>query len=93
MDHFGIDFETGALTVAADFDLPLRSGDVALFLGESGSGKSSLLRACAARLSEAAPVEAVDGERIEAALGSDQTLIDLFPGAVEDAMAAAEAGT
>jgi ABC-type ATPase with predicted acetyltransferase domain len=47
MDHFGIDFEQGRHVIAKDLELPLRSGDVVLFNGPSGSGKSSLLRAAA----------------------------------------------
>ncbi len=45
MDHFGIDFEQGAHVIAEDLDLPIEPGQIVLFTGSSGSGKSSLLRA------------------------------------------------
>lgn len=50
MDHFGIDFEQGRHVIAEDLELPLRGGEVVLFNGPSGSGKSSLLRAAADQL-------------------------------------------
>ncbi len=50
MDHFGIAFEKGRHVVAEDFDLPINPGDIVLFTGASGSGKSSLMRAASARL-------------------------------------------
>ncbi len=50
MDHFGIDFEQGRHVIASDLELPIRAGDVVLFTGASGSGKSSLMRAAADEL-------------------------------------------
>ncbi len=50
MDHFGIGFEKGRHVIAEDFDLPIKPGDVVLFTGASGSGKSSLMRAATAQL-------------------------------------------
>ncbi|MBX3439645.1 MAG: ATP-binding cassette domain-containing protein [Planctomycetaceae bacterium] len=50
MDHFGIGFEQGRHVIAENLDLPIRPGDVVLFTGASGSGKSSLMRAAAAQL-------------------------------------------
>ena len=50
MDHFGIDFEQGRHVIAEGLDLPLQDGDVVLFTGPSGSGKSSLMRATAEQL-------------------------------------------
>lgn len=44
MDHFGIDFEQGEYLIAENLELPLEKGQVVLFTGESGSGKSSLMR-------------------------------------------------
>ncbi|MEZ6056618.1 MAG: ATP-binding cassette domain-containing protein [Planctomycetaceae bacterium] len=52
MDHFGIDFEQGRHVIAEQLELPVRGGDVVLFTGASGSGKSSLMRALAAKLAE-----------------------------------------
>lgn len=44
MDHFGIDYEVGENVIAEGVELPLERGDVVCFVGDSGSGKSSLLR-------------------------------------------------
>jgi ABC-type ATPase with predicted acetyltransferase domain len=46
MNHFGVDAAHGQHVIAEAVELDLRPGDVALFTGPSGSGKSSLLRAC-----------------------------------------------
>ncbi|MEX0716510.1 MAG: ATP-binding cassette domain-containing protein [Planctomycetaceae bacterium] len=54
MDHFGIGFETGRHVIAEDLELPIQPGDVVLFTGESGSGKTSLMRAAAAELERTA---------------------------------------
>ncbi len=50
MDHFGIGFEKGQHVIAEDFELPIEPGDVVLFTGVSGSGKSSLMRAASESL-------------------------------------------
>jgi ABC-type ATPase with predicted acetyltransferase domain len=50
MDHFGIDFDQGRHVVADQVDLPIAPGQIVLFVGPSGSGKSSLLRAAARQL-------------------------------------------
>lgn len=44
MDHFGISQDTSEYVLARDLEVPLQPGDVVLFTGASGSGKSSLLR-------------------------------------------------
>ncbi len=44
MDHFGISHDTSEHVLARDLEVPLQPGDVILFTGASGSGKSSLLR-------------------------------------------------
>ncbi len=50
MDHFGIDFEQGRHVIADGLELPIQPGQVVLFTGPSGSGKSSLMRAAAQQL-------------------------------------------
>lgn len=56
MDHFGIGFEHGQHVIAHELELPIQPGQVVLFTGPSGSGKSSLMRAAAAHLSGVAGV-------------------------------------
>jgi ABC-type ATPase with predicted acetyltransferase domain len=50
MDHFGISVDIAERILARDLEIPLEAGDVVLFTGGSGSGKSSLLRALVAQL-------------------------------------------
>jgi hypothetical protein len=50
MDHFGITFEQGRHIIAEGLQLPIEPGQVVLFTGASGSGKSSLMRAAAGEL-------------------------------------------
>ncbi len=45
MDHFGISPDSTEHVLARDLEVPLQPGDVVLFTGASGSGKSSLLKA------------------------------------------------
>jgi uncharacterized protein len=71
MDHFGIGFETGRRTIAENLELELQPGELVCFTGESGSGKSSLLRETARQLEHVVdlnqlplePVSLVDGLR------------------------------
>jgi ABC-type lipoprotein export system ATPase subunit len=55
MDYFGISQEAQERVLAKDLKIPLRSGDVVLFTGASGSGKSSLLNALVRQLEEGSP--------------------------------------
>jgi len=60
---------------AEDVQLDVRPGDVVLFVGPSGSGKSSLLRAAGEQLA------AVDAAALEL---PDLPLVDALPGPLED---------
>lgn len=57
MDSFGIDFEQGEHVLADELVLPVslapRPGQIVLLTGQSGSGKSSLMRAIGAKLQQA----------------------------------------
>lgn len=83
MDQFGIGFEQGEHIIAHELPLKLRRGEIVLFTGESGSGKSSLLRAAARELS-------ASGEKVvsllELEFGSG-CLVDQIPGEPDDALA------
>lgn len=70
MDHFGIGFDEGRKVIAAGLELPIRAGDIVCFTGESGAGKSSLMRAAARELTEV-----VDVDRLKFA---EEPLIDLL---------------
>ncbi|MEZ5943673.1 MAG: hypothetical protein R3C18_19940 [Planctomycetaceae bacterium] len=83
MDHFGIDFEQDEYVVADGLELPITSGNVVLFSGESGSGKSSMLRAAVRQLSEESEQSIIDLDQLD--LGQ-LTLIDALSGSVDEAM-------
>jgi ABC-type ATPase with predicted acetyltransferase domain len=73
-DLFGLGAEEPPLVVADNVQLDIRPGDVVLFVGPSGSGKSSLLRA-------AGKVHgAVDTMALEL---PDVPLVDALPGPLE----------
>jgi ABC-type ATPase with predicted acetyltransferase domain len=78
-DLFGLADEEPEHTVAAGVALDARPGDLVLFTGPSGSGKSSLLRAVAAQLG------AVDAATLAL---PDAPLIDALPGPLEERLAA-----
>jgi len=77
-DLFGLPEREPPHTVAENIVLDLRPGDVALFTGPSGSGKSSLVREAAKQLDAA--------DAFSLAL-PDAPLIDALPGAVPDRLA------
>ncbi len=90
MDHFGIGFEQGRHVIAQNLDLPIGPGQVVLFTGPSGSGKSSLMREAARQLADAAPAPALADDSqpsqtspvvldIDALPTGDQLLIDSLP--------------
>ena len=77
-DLFGLPEREPPHTVAENIVLDVRPGDVVLFTGPSGSGKSSLLREAAKQL------RATDAFALEL---PDAPLIDSLPGSVEERLA------
>jgi len=82
MDHFGIDFEQGEHVIVRDFELPIQPGNLVLFTGESGSGKSSLMRQVAAELrNSGSKVIHLDELQWE-----ERILVDLLPLPLEESL-------
>jgi len=77
-DHFGIGQDQVRHTIAEGLELPVKTGDVVLFLGPSGSGKSSLMRAAAEQLAGVCRLNKLE-------LGT-RPLVELIPQPVESAM-------
>lgn len=82
MDHFGIDFEQGAHVIARDLEIPLQAGEIVLFTGESGSGKSSLMRAAAGELSR----QQARVINLDDLTWNERVLVDLLPLPLEESL-------
>lgn len=77
-DLFGLSSDEPPLLVADRIDLDIRPGDIVLFAGPSGSGKSSLLRAVGREL------RAIDAMAIDL---PDVAIVDAVPGELRDRLA------
>lgn len=60
MDHFGVGFEVGRKVIADHLELSIEPGDLVLFNGASGSGKSSLMRAAASQLNSILNIDTLE---------------------------------
>src|SRR6516162_10209787 len=78
-DLFGLDEQEPPHAVAVNVVLDIRPGDLVLFTGSSGSGKSSLLRAAGAQL------DAIDANALDL---PHRPLIDALSGTVEERLKA-----
>lgn len=78
MSHFGIGFETGKNTIVDDRELDLNPGEIVCFTGDSGSGKSSLMREAARQLDEVLNLDELELENV--------SLVDGLRGSFDDAL-------
>lgn len=82
MDHFGIGFEQGELVIARDLELNPQDGQIVLFTGESGSGKSSLMRELARELR----AQGKNVVSLDELTWDEKILVDLLPVPLEQAL-------
>ncbi len=81
MDHFGISQDSTEHVLARDLEVPLQLGDVVLFTGASGSGKSSLLKAVLRQLDAASPSVEGDSPRRHGGTEKERSAISNQPSA------------
>lgn len=86
MDHFGIAFETGQHVIAENLCLPVERGQVVLFTGASGSGKSSLMRAASSQLRAVADADGQTLINIDDLVLGERLLIDTLPLPVDESL-------
>jgi ABC-type ATPase with predicted acetyltransferase domain len=77
-DLFGLDDCADELVIADNVEFDIKPSDLVLFIGPSGSGKSSLLREVARQ------INAVDANALEL---PDVPIVDAMPGPVADRLA------
>jgi ABC-type ATPase with predicted acetyltransferase domain len=78
MNAFGVDFETSEQVVCDKLEINIQPGQIVLFTGSSGSGKSSMLRALSQNLEPTAAVLDIATLTLP-----EKPLVDALPGEVK----------